>query len=66
MLPLALAGLALSSSAFVLQLLKSKNDLGTRYGKASFGVLLFQDLAVVPLLVGEKKTGREVVVFLSE
>mmetsp|Transcript_403 Transcript_403/g.521 ORF Transcript_403/g.521 Transcript_403/m.521 type:complete len:846 (-) Transcript_403:328-2865(-) len=44
-------GLALSSSAFVLQLLKDKEDMGTRYGKASFGILLFQDLAVVPLLV---------------
>ncbi|KAG7352257.1 glutathione-regulated potassium-efflux system K+/H+ antiporter [Nitzschia inconspicua] len=44
-------GLALSSSAFVLQLLKDKKQLATRFGKASFGVLLFQDLAVVPLLV---------------
>jgi monovalent cation:proton antiporter-2 (CPA2) family protein len=44
-------GLALSSSAFVLQLLKDKDQLKTRFGKASFGVLLFQDLAVVPLLV---------------
>jgi monovalent cation:proton antiporter-2 (CPA2) family protein len=44
-------GLALSSSAFVLQLLKDKNQLATRFGKATFGVLLFQDLAVVPLLV---------------
>lgn len=44
-------GIALSSSAFVLQLLKDKNQLATRFGKASFGVLLFQDLAVVPLLV---------------
>jgi len=44
-------GLALSSSAFVLQLLKDREDMGTRYGKASFGVLLFQDLAVVPMLV---------------
>lgn len=44
-------GLALSSSAFVLQLLKDKKSLATRFGKASFGVLLFQDLAVVPLLV---------------
>ena len=44
-------GLALSSSAFVLQLLKDKSQLATRFGKASFGVLLFQDLAVVPLLV---------------
>jgi monovalent cation:H+ antiporter-2, CPA2 family len=44
-------GLALSSSAFVLQLLKDKDQLATRFGKAAFGVLLFQDLAVVPLLV---------------
>lgn len=43
--------LALSSSAFVLQLLRDKEELGTRHGRASFGVLLFQDLAVVPLLV---------------
>ena len=44
-------GLALSSSAFVLQLLKDKEQLSTRFGKASFGILLLQDLAVVPLLV---------------
>jgi len=44
-------GLALSSSAFVLQLLKDREDMGTRYGRASFGILLFQDLAIVPLLV---------------
>ena len=43
--------LALSSSAFVLQLLKDKNDMGTRYGRAAFGILLLQDLAVVPLLI---------------
>eukprot|EP00981_Chlorochromonas_danica_P007235 scaffold1618_cov158-Ochromonas_danica.AAC.19 len=43
--------LALSSSAFVLQLLKDKNAMGTRHGKGSFGILLLQDLAVVPLLV---------------
>jgi|TARA_B110000971_G_C19944280_1_gene470253 Kef-type K+ transport system membrane component KefB len=33
------------------QLLKDKEELGTRHGKSSFGILLFQDLAVVPLLV---------------
>ncbi len=44
-------GLALSSSAFVLQLLKEKDATGTKYGRSSLGVLLFQDLAVVPLLV---------------
>ncbi|KAL7494324.1 hypothetical protein ACHAWT_003053 [Skeletonema menzelii] len=43
--------LSLSSSAFVLQLIKDKKELATRFGKAAFGVLLLQDLAVVPLLV---------------
>ena len=45
------AGLALSSSAFVLQLLSERGEVGTRFGRASFGILLFQDLAVVPILV---------------
>lgn len=44
-------GFALSSSAFVIQLLSEKGELATRFGRASFGILLFQDLAVVPLLV---------------
>lgn len=44
-------GLALSSSAFVLQLLSERGEIGTRFGRATFGILLFQDLAVVPLLV---------------
>jgi len=43
--------LALSSSAFVLQLLKDKNETDSEYGKSSFGTLLLQDLMVVPLLV---------------
>lgn len=45
------AGLALSSSAFVLQLLSERGEVGTRFGRAGFGILLFQDLAVVPVLV---------------
>ncbi|GJQ08810.1 hypothetical protein GpartN1_g601.t1 [Galdieria partita] len=44
-------GLALSSSAFVLQLLSERGEIGTRFGRASFGILLLQDIAVVPLLV---------------
>lgn len=43
--------LALSSSAFVIQILKDKDCLETDYGKASKGILLFQDLIVVPLLI---------------
>ena len=43
--------LSLSSSAFVLQLLKEKNELGTTAGQATLGILLFQDIATVPFLV---------------
>lgn len=43
--------LALSSTAFVLQLLTEKKALTSNYGRTSFSVLLLQDLAVVPLLI---------------
>jgi Kef-type K+ transport system membrane component KefB len=36
------SGLALSSSAFVLQLLREKNEVNTKHGRAAFGILLFQ------------------------
>ncbi|KAK4341276.1 hypothetical protein RND71_039777 [Anisodus tanguticus] len=45
------AALSLSSSAFVLQILAEKGELPTRFGSATLGILLFQDIAVVPLLV---------------
>jgi monovalent cation:proton antiporter-2 (CPA2) family protein len=44
-------GIAMSSTAIGLALLGEKNLLGTPGGQASFAVLLFQDLAVVPLLI---------------
>lgn len=44
-------GLALSSTAFVLPILAEKNELATAHGRAAFAILLFQDLAVIPLLV---------------
>lgn len=43
-------GLSLSSTAFVLQMLAEKKDLRSPSGRAAFGVLLFQDLAVIPLI----------------
>ena len=43
--------LSLSSTAVVVQLLVERRELATPLGRASFAVLLFQDLAVVPLLV---------------
>lgn len=42
--------LALSSTAFVLQLLTERKLLSSEYGRPSVSVLLLQDLAVVPLL----------------
>ena len=42
--------LALSSTAFVLQLLAEQKMLRSNYGRTSLSVLLLQDLAVVPLL----------------
>ena len=41
---------AMSSTAIVLQTLAEKNLMGTAGGRASFAVLLTQDLAVVPIL----------------
>ena len=43
-------GLALSSTAFGLQILTERGELVTRHGRTAFSVLLLQDLAVVPLL----------------
>lgn len=43
-------GLALSSTAFALQILNDTGEMNSRYGQRSFSVLLFQDLAIVPLL----------------
>ncbi|MBK8175870.1 MAG: cation:proton antiporter [Rhodospirillales bacterium] len=42
--------LSLSSTAFALQTLAEKNQLTMRHGRIAFGILLFQDLAVIPLL----------------
>jgi len=42
--------LSLSSTAFVLQMLAEKKQLATRHGRAAFATLLFQDLAVIPML----------------
>jgi CPA2 family monovalent cation:H+ antiporter-2 len=43
-------GLALSSTAFALQILDENGDTNMRYGQRAFSVLLLQDLAIVPLL----------------
>lgn len=43
-------GLSMSSTALVLQLLSERGELVSRHGRAGFGMLLFQDLAVIPFL----------------
>ena len=42
--------LALSSTAAVIQLLAEKGELRTRVGRVAVSILLFQDMAVIPLL----------------
>ncbi len=43
-------GLSLSSTPLVLQVLAERGQLKTQYGRGAFGILLFQDLAVLPAL----------------
>jgi monovalent cation:proton antiporter-2 (CPA2) family protein len=55
------AGLALSSTAIVLPLLAERDLLTTRAGRDGFAVLLFQDLAFIPLVaLVPLLAGREV------
>ncbi len=42
--------LAMNSTAFVLQLLGERKQLGTRHGRSAFAIALFQDISVIPLL----------------
>jgi len=42
---------SLSSTAIVLTYLKESKDIHTPYGKKSLGILIFQDLAVIPILL---------------
>ena len=42
---------ALSSTAIVLKILNDNGDIHTKYGRKVLGILLFQDIAVIPLLL---------------
>lgn len=42
--------MAVSSTALVMQILQEKGEIASPHGRATFGVLLMQDLAVVPML----------------
>ncbi|MDF1692294.1 MAG: monovalent cation:proton antiporter-2 (CPA2) family protein [Zhongshania sp.] len=43
-------GLALSSTAFGLQILAERKQLGSPHGRLAFAILLFQDIAAIPLI----------------
>ena len=58
-------GLALSSTAFVLQLLSERGERATRFGLTTFSILLLQDFAVVPLLVFVTLLGTDGASFLE-
>ncbi len=45
------AALTMSSTAIVSKMLAERLDLNSRHGRLSIGTLLFQDIAVVPILV---------------
>jgi glutathione-regulated potassium-efflux system ancillary protein KefC len=47
---IAAMGMSLSSTAIALQILAERNQLATPGGRAGFATLLFQDLAVIPML----------------
>ena len=63
---------ALSSTAIVLKLLMSGGDMASEEGKAALGILIFQDLAVVamvllvPMLAGTAASGLEIVLALGK
>ncbi|VVD68180.1 glutathione-regulated potassium-efflux system protein KefC [Pandoraea capi] len=46
----AALGLALSSTAIALQVMAERNMLATASGQAGFSILLFQDVAAIPIL----------------
>jgi len=43
--------ISLSSTAIVLKILNENNEIHSGYGRTTLGILLFQDLAVIPILL---------------
>ncbi len=52
------AALAMSSTAIVVKMMAERSELDSQHGRRVIGALLFQDLAVVPLLVLIPALGR--------
>lgn len=62
--------LALSSTAFIVRIMQDRSELDSRHGRLALGILLLQDLLLVPLLVvqtvlAERRSGFDAVVALS-
>lgn len=57
---------ALSSTALVLQLLRERSQIATNVGRASFSVLLTQDLMVVPILFTIAALGSQSTLFHAD
>ncbi|MFO7445480.1 MAG: cation:proton antiporter [Ignavibacteriaceae bacterium] len=55
--------ISLSSTAIVLKILSDKKELETPYGKISLGILIFQDLAIVPMFLFLPVLGAEAMSF---
>lgn len=51
-------GLAFSSTAVSLQLLAERKTLGSEHGRLAFAILLFQDLAAIPLIAAIPLLGQ--------
>lgn len=64
--------IAMSSTALVLKMLMDRGELNTPYGRTSFGILIFQDIMVVvimlllPLLSGKGGSVFDLLLFLSK
>jgi CPA2 family monovalent cation:H+ antiporter-2 len=54
---------ALSSTAVVLKLLQERSELTSNYGRTVLGILIFQDIILVPLLLITPLIGGEIVNF---
>ncbi|HHE32181.1 MAG TPA: sodium:proton exchanger [Chlorobaculum parvum] len=43
---------SVSSTALCLKILSDRDELGQEHGKIALGILIFQDMAIVPLMIG--------------
>lgn len=64
--------ISFSSTAIVLRLLQEKNEIDTPHGRTSLGILIFQDVAVVPIIIltpilaGTATLGSSILVLILE